>query len=151
VAERSEILQALVDEDDLDRLLTLVSLADLAAAWCRYASRPHSPDETDGPDWWAVDLFYNDEIYRRPELYRALVLTMVDQASEAVLGAIGAGPLENFVSNDEDDLLWLERECSTNPKLRIALSGVWFPAFMSEEAVRRLEVAAGVHPPRQRE
>ena len=151
MAEQSDLLQALVSEDDVDRLLTLVSLDDVAAAWCRYASRPHSPDEPGGPDWWAVDLFYNDEIYRRPELYRALLLTMVDHATEAVLGAIGAGPLENFVSNDEDDLLWLERECSTNPKLRIALSGVWFPEFMSEEAVRRLEAAAGGHPMRQRE
>jgi hypothetical protein len=54
-------------------------------------------------------------------------------------------------SDDEDDLLWLERECSTNPKLRIALSGVWCSSFVSEENVRRLDVAAGVPLARLRE
>jgi len=40
---------------------------------------------------------------------------MVEHASDDVLGYIWAGPLENFVSDYEDDLGWLERQCSTNP------------------------------------
>ena len=139
----SRVLEALVLDERLDQLFTMVTFDDVAAAWCRYHESKNSAIEDKDPNWWAVNLFFTQEIFRRGDLYRALLLKIVEHASDAVLGDIGAGPLENFVSDDEDDLRWLEQECSTNPGFRKALSGVWCDTFVSEATMRRLDAAAG--------
>jgi hypothetical protein len=143
VDRESAVLQALVDEENLDRLFSLVSLDDVAIAWCRSHSAPRSIDGDD-PDWWAVDLFFTRAISERSMLYRSLLLKLIEHANEADLGNIGAGPLEDFVSDDTDDLAWLESQCASNPKLRTALAGVWCSNHVSEETLERLDVAAGV-------
>ena len=137
-----EILHAHVDAEDVDGLLELVSVGEIAAAWCRYSGREHRDDDED-PDWWAIALFFTREIFRRPALYRSLLVKLVDVASDDVLGNVAAGPLENFVSDDEDDLRWLESECARNPRLRTALAGVWCARNVSEQTMRRLDAAAG--------
>ncbi len=146
------MLQSLIEAEDLDRLLELASLDEIAIAWCRYHGTDGSHD--DDSDWWAVDLLFTTEIFRRPDLYRELLLKLVDHAEEeGVLGNIGAGPLENFVSDDEDDLRWLEAECRQRPKLRLALSNVWCAGYVTEETLERLDAAAGrrLSRPRPRE
>jgi len=153
--ERWRALEGLVDDEDLDALLSLVTLDEIAASWCSYAERPHDPgsDEEDA-DWWAVQLFFTTELCSRPDLYKALLLKLIEHArSSDVLGAIGAGPLENFVSDDEDDLRWLEQQCETNEGLREALSVVWCWNDATEATMQRMDRAAGVElrRPRPRE
>jgi hypothetical protein len=144
VADESEILEALVSEENLDGLLAVVSLDDIATAWCRCQSAAHSEDESEHPDRWAIDLFFTSELFRRPELYRSLLLKLVEHADDSALGQISAGPLEDFVSDDPDDLVWLEFQCASNPKLRTALAGVWCSNDVEPATLERLDAAAGV-------
>jgi hypothetical protein len=146
MADRHRVLEQLVDDEDLDAVLAMVTLDEIAVAWCAHRGRPHDRlSDTDDPDQWASDLFFTDEVFRRADLYRSLLLKLVEHApSDDLLGAVGAGPLENFVSDDEDDLRWLESHCRTNRGLRIALSGVWCWSDVSNETMHRLDVAAGV-------
>jgi hypothetical protein len=150
VDDRSTLLQELIDVEDIDRLIEIVTLDEIATAWCRYSSLRHSVDDDD-PDWWAIELFMTSEIFKRTALYRALLLKLVEHAqSDGVIGAVGAGPLENFVSDDQDDLMWLESECQFNEKLRRALGGVWCAGEVSAETLERLDAAAGTQLARPR-
>ena len=143
--DRHRVLEELVDEEDLDQLLSLVTLDDIAVAWCSYSERADdSADGDDDPDWWAVALFFSTGIFQRRDIYRALLLKLVEHATDPVLDDVGAGPLENFVSNDEDDLVWLEQQCAANSRLRTALSSVWCGKEISANTLRRLGRAAGV-------
>ncbi len=141
-------MQRYVDADDLDGLLALVTADEIAHAWHRYHV---APGHRDGhPDWWAVELFMGREIFQRTALHRQLLLKLVEHGSQAALGLVGAGPLENFVSDDEDDLRWIEAECKTNARLRTALTGVWSAGYVSEATIQRLDAAAGQPLPRPR-
>lgn len=149
--DRPALLQELIDVEDIDRLIEIVTLDEIAAAWCRYSSRRHSVGGDDDPDWWAIELFMTSEIFKRTALYRALLVKLVEHAqSDDVIGAVGAGPLENFVSDDQDDLMWLESECQRNEKLRSALGGVWCAGEVSAETLERLDAAAGTQLARPR-
>ncbi len=130
-----------MDDEDLDALLAVVTLDEIATAWCRYHEAPGTQFE--GPDWWAASVFYTTEIFNRPLLYRSLLLKLLEHAASSyVVDAVAAGPLENFVSDDEDDLQWIERECATRPKLRQALLGTASASYVSHETLLRLDAAA---------
>jgi hypothetical protein len=142
--ERWERLQALVDAEDLEGLLELVTVQEIAETWCRHTAVPSAEKHVeDNPDWWAVELMMTGAVFQRPELHRELLLALVACADDDVLGVVGAGPLEDFVSDDEDDLRWLERACADNVKLREALRGVWCDGDVSEATMARLDAAAG--------
>lgn len=70
-------------------------------------------------------------------------------AAEAVIDA-GWAEWHPLVDVSEADLLWLEGEASTNPRLREALAGVWVADSVSSETFARLEAAARaqLRPPR---
>ena len=55
----------------------------------------------------------------------------------------GPGRLESFVSDDEDDLTWLEAQSATRPAMRQALSNVWCALDVSTATLIRLDEAAG--------
>jgi hypothetical protein len=135
-------LQRCVDEEDLDRLLELVSLDEIAISWHRYTAAPGSEDAAH-PDWWAVELFMTREIFRRNELYRDLMIKLVEHGTDQTLGVVGAGPLENYVSDDEDDLRWLEAQCATSSRFRGVLAGVWCAGDVTDATLTRLDAAAG--------
>ena len=142
-------MQRFVDADDIDGLLSVVSADDIAMAWHRYTATPE-PKSYDHPDWWAIELFMGSEIFRRTELHRHLLLKLVEHGPEDAIGAVAAGPLEDFVSDDEDDLRWLEDQCATNHRLQSALLGTWSAPYVSEETLARLDAAAGEQLPRPR-
>lgn len=146
MTERHHLLYELVVEGEIDQLLAIVSLDEIATAWCSNHRRPHDPlQHEDDPDWWAVNLLWSSELFGRGDLYRQLLLKLVEHAhDEETLLSIGAGPLENFVSDDEDDLRWLEQECAISAGLRTALSGVWCASHVSASTLSRLDHAAGV-------
>jgi hypothetical protein len=146
VDDDTRTLQELIDDEDLDGLLARVSLDDIAATWCEYHREDHSSDEEawEHSDWWAIDLLLTGAVYRNSGLIRNLLMKLVEHADEIVLGSVGAGPLENFVSDDEADLQWIEAQCASNEKFRTALGGVWCASYVSEATMVRLDTAAGV-------
>lgn len=139
-------LQEIIDDEDINALFERVSLDDIAATWCRYHREDHSADEEawEHPDWWAIDVLLGGPVYRNSDLIRNLLLKLVEHADDEVLGSVGAGPLENFVSDDEDDLQWVEAQCAASEKFRRALAGVWCASYVSEVTMVRLDAAAGV-------
>jgi hypothetical protein len=129
-----------LDDDYVHRLLTMVTLDDIAEAWCRHTSQDRGGIED--PDWWAVAFVLSSDLARNSELHRATLLKLLEHAdSELLVGCVGAGPLEDFISEDEDDLRWLEAQAAANVKLRTALGGVWIR--VSEPTFERLDRAAG--------
>jgi hypothetical protein len=129
-----------LDDDYLDRLLNTVTLDDIAAAWCRHNSELGKGIED--PDWWAVDFVLSSDLESNRDLHRATLLKLFEHAdSEDLIACVGAGPLEDFISEDEDDLQWLEAQAASNVKLRSALGGVWIR--VSEPTFERLDRAAG--------
>jgi hypothetical protein len=137
----AETLQRLVDAGDIDGLLEVVTPDEIAMAWHRYGATPE-PKSTEHPDWWAIELFMTSEIFQRRELHRDLILKLIEHSDEDRLGNVGAGPLEDFISDNEADLAWLEAQCETNVGLRTALSGVWCATFVTPATLARLDAAA---------
>jgi len=150
----SELLQALVDDEDLEGLLQVVTMDEVADAWCRYTERREhaGPDDDADPDWWAIEFFMMRPIFSNGRVYRSGLLALLRRAnSDYLVSCVAAGPLENFVSDDESDLRWLEQEAARNEVLRRALTGVWCHGHVSEATFARLERAAGQALPRQGE
>ena len=142
------LLWRLVDEGEIDRVFALATVEDMAQAWLSEQRREHPPEEDvadDDPYWWALELWWRPEWLRDVDRVRAGLLALVDAAeTDDELGLIGAAPLESFVSDNADDLNWLEQQCSISPKLRRALAGVWCSDFVSAETLALLDRAAGV-------
>ncbi|HWJ62806.1 MAG TPA: hypothetical protein VNS19_12630 [Acidimicrobiales bacterium] len=142
-------MQELVDVGDIDGLLDLVSLDDIARAWNRYTDAPR-PKNDDHPDWWAIDLFWDPGVTGNTALRRELIVKLLEHAAPETIGAVAAGPLEDFLSDDEDDLRWIEAEAARNPRMRQALTGVWIATDVTDATLTRLDAAAGEELPRPR-
>jgi CspA family cold shock protein len=135
-------LEALVRNGDLAAIFAIATLDDVAESWARYSERADRPE--DDPDWWAVDLLMTSEFLEDGALWRATILKLLEYATTSSLaGAVGAGTLENFVSDDEDDLRWIEEQCRTNGRFREALRWVWCDSFVTPGTMLRLDAAAG--------
>jgi hypothetical protein len=145
-------LQELVGHGEIDAVLAIVTLDEIGQAWSRYTEQAHADE--DDPDVWAILLIGESDFRADRTRWRAALLKLVEHAgSDDVLAVVGAGPLEEFVSDDEDDLRWLEEQGSTNPLLRKALAGVWCDNDLSSKTMKRLDAVAGrpLHriPPRE--
>lgn len=102
----------MVDEGQLEEVLALVSLQDIAEAWSCFHERQTSNGwaATADPDWWAVDFWVTTSHASGPEsAIREGLLALVDTVPEELLTYVGAGPLMNFVGPDEDRSL--DRGC----------------------------------------
>ncbi len=148
----TEMTNFVESEDDLDRILEMATVPQIVAAWLDYGTRDHSRDDDseEDPAWWAVSLMFEDEVFHRDDLYREILVALVDPATDDQLGAIAAGPRENFISDNEQDLLWLEAQAARDPKWRAAILGTWVAEFVSPMTLERLDTAAGAQLPRPR-
>jgi hypothetical protein len=149
-----EEARRLLDADEKDKLLALVTAEEVGLAWCRYAGRAVGGDlawEAD-PDGWAAELSQETEFWAREEFARAFLVTIADAAPENVLGWVGAGPLREFLNNDDDPdwledperLAWVEAQAGRSERFRRALASISISSSASEETFLRLERAAGV-------
>jgi|SRR5581483_6797728 len=138
-------LEGLVDAGDLDGLLSRVTLDEIADAWWRHNLRDFD-DDTDAaladPDWWAVEAWL-DHLFDKDEALAARALRALAERvpPEADLGLLGAGPVEEFVT-DEARLCWIESEAARSPNLRAALANVYPKPSLSDEQNARLRRAA---------
>jgi hypothetical protein len=139
-------LRQLMSDLEIAEVLSLVSLRDVAGAWCRYTARPHIDGVVEeDPDEWAVLFVMGwgiDEL-DEPDV-RALLDLLVEQApDDDVLEVVGAGPLENFVNcHDEGRLRWIEQRAAISARFRQALRHVWIWS-LEPGVFARVERAAG--------
>jgi hypothetical protein len=88
---------------------------EVAEAWCRYTERrEHAGPDDDAddadPDWWAIEFFMMLPIFRNERVYRSGLLALLSKANtDFLVSCVAAGPLENFISDDESDLRWRAR------------------------------------------
>lgn len=76
-------------------------------------------------DWWAWA-----EVQRRVETDVStgweITKVLVEKADDSALGYVAAGPLEDLIDGYGDAALdIIENACDTDPRLQLALSGVW--------------------------
>jgi hypothetical protein len=79
-----------------------------------------------------------------PEVAWELICALIDRAPDELLGAVGAGPLENAVTYFAGQLLGqllgrIEERARRDPRFREALAGVWL-----REGALRSDVQARV-------
>ena len=115
------------------------SNAEIIAAWHRYQSTRGKED------FWAFDVFH-EIVPHDPTRAWALITGLIAVAPEETLGAVGAGPLEDFVVIHGNE--WIEKihtEARKSPPFRESLSCIWIGrGSLSREAIARLvEVTGG--------
>jgi hypothetical protein len=137
-------LEELILDGQVDELLTLVTLEQVAAAWCGYQTRTHFPGvEDDDPDWWAVFLLQDGEFWSDELRVRTVIDLLVERApDDTALAAVGAGPLEDFISDNEDRLVWIERRAAASVRFREAVRHVWIWS-LGPNVLARVERAVG--------
>jgi hypothetical protein len=104
--------------------------SEIVAAWIDFESRPHALQEDWIRDraWWALEIAF--QIARTSE--RPKVLEM-----------LGAGPLEDLLSEDPTLIDAVAIEAQSSPNLRIALRATWQSA-MPDDVWRAVQnLAAG--------
>jgi len=144
MAADSQRLEKLIILGEIQKVLSEFTLEEVADAWCRYQARPHLAGfEDDDPDWWGVFLLTDPDFWTDELRVRTVIDLLVERATgDEVLGAIGAGPLEDFISDDEHGLVWIEQRAAASDRFREALRHVWIWR-LSPEAFERIELAAG--------
>jgi hypothetical protein len=137
----------LLDAEEYDRLLTLVTPEEVGLAWCRYANRTWRVEELawkSDPDGWAAELVQEDEFLANKRFQREFLVTIVDAVPEEFLSWVGSGPLSEFLNEeDPDQLAWIEAQAARSDRFRRALCNVLISSSASRDAFLRLERAAG--------
>jgi hypothetical protein len=154
MADASEI-RKLLDACEPDAALALVSVEELAAAYCRYVARNMASEEPldwdEDPDGWAAELYFEitspgfeqERSHADEErIRRFLLLIVAGAANDDVLSYIGAGPFEDFLGPDESRVSWIEAQAVASATFRKALANVWIWSWAPEEIFVRIEAAA---------
>jgi len=134
-----------MDEFRIDELLSLVTLEEIADAWCGYQTRPHIDGvEDEDPDWWAVELLMDSRFESDEARVRTVLDLILDRADEEeIFGVFAAGPLEDFVkAYDDDRIAWIEERAAASTRFREALQRIWIWS-LPPEVFARIERAAG--------
>jgi hypothetical protein len=112
--------------------------ATLVAAWLQ-----HSQDHQDTHfwAWYRVNEIVNSD----PQHGFALVLALADQASDEVIGSVGAGPLEDLVRTFHEQVVpKLEQAAREHPRLVEALCRIWLSqGAVPAETEARLQKLTG--------
>lgn len=136
------VLGHLVDNDDIDSLMAVVTIEDIAGAWLR-SRRGADGSDAAGPDEWASELWYSSSWYSDRARTRATVIAMLEQADADDVARIGSGPLENLVVDDESALQWVDEQARISPQFRVALTHAWLWNQLSADSFDRVQRAAG--------
>jgi len=135
------VVQAVFDEEGLDAVLAIMTIGALATwqleDWTTDSDRPPTSEPL-GDGLLIFMIGWTSE--QKRSWLDALV---ANATSELHLAVIGAGPLEDFISNDPHDLAWLEQRLSTSDGYRRALAGAWIWNQVSAETLDRLERLCG--------
>jgi hypothetical protein len=128
----SSILEAWIENDEIDRVIHAVSDSEIAEAWLRY----HRTNDDDA--WWAVALWLSEGWWRHEDLVRRGIIRLIELAkSQYELSIIGASILEMFASDNESDLRWIEARARASERFRYALSTAYALA-VSHDSMERI-------------
>ena len=112
----------------------------LAEAWCRWYSRHDLDDE------WAEQELIDDLPLGGSSVDECWTITLrlLDLApNDAVLGIIGASPIEDLLARDPNQVAELIRlEAPTNSRLRKALGHVWRMPKVPEDVYEQVVALA---------
>lgn len=115
---------------------------EIVAAWIDFEQRPHTLHEDWIRDrsWWAVEAMMDLQLH---DPARALdVAFQIARTSDTpkVLEMLGAGPLEDLLSEDPTLFDAIAIEAASSPRLRVALRSTWQNAMPDDvwQAVQRL-------------
>jgi hypothetical protein len=100
---------------------------EVVEGWIDFESRPHGLDEDWVRDrsWWAVEAMM---VLQQHDPIRALEVAFQiarSTASPKVLEMLGAGPLEDLLSEDSTLIDAVAIETMSSPNLRTALQSTW--------------------------
>ena len=146
----------LAEDGELQELLSAVSLEEIADAWWRYMMRCAAASaegrprpEWDGdPDSWASQIWQSEVLDQSEDIVRESLRIAAERAPAdgptdyPPLHYLGAGPIEDFVSSDEERLRWIEAEAQRSPNFRTALTNVWQYDDLTDESYARIQRAA---------
>ena len=142
---RSGELQRLVDAGDFEGVLQLVSLDEVAVAWCDHATRGATTG--DDADWWAVEFWYviSERGGGDRALRRKVIEALLRRAGDDVLlcGSVGVGPLEDYLPRGEEDIEWLENLAAELPGARVAVGSMWVSELGPDEVAQLSAIANG--------
>jgi hypothetical protein len=107
---------------------------EIVAAWIDFESRAHPLDDDWIRDraWWAVEAMMDLQVH---DPIRALEIAFqIARASGApkVLEMLGAGPIEDLLSEDPTLFDAVAVEAPSSPNLRLALRSTWQSAMPDE-------------------
>lgn len=108
---------------DRSRITDRLGVQRLVDAWLAWTPTPDGtyPDQ----HWWAFSLFDDIERWADEDLYRKIVLRFIDAADDEQLWHVAAHPLEDFLTDNDERLTWMEQTATQSPRFRRALGGVW--------------------------
>jgi hypothetical protein len=89
----------------------------------------------------AVDLVLTIAEWADEALHRQILLRLVDDADDERIWHVAAGPLEDFLTDNDHRLRWMEHQCVHHPGFQKALQGVWTHG-KSPETAARIEAAS---------
>jgi hypothetical protein len=145
--------ETLIERGLLDELFDEVTIEQAGEAWHRYHRRELETGQTDGDehDWWAIELAWAISHHGGEDRRRAFIAALVDAAvTEDDFGNVGAGPIEDFISDDESRLAWIEHQAATSVRFRRAMANVYVWGIESDEVAARVERASTTRLPRPR-
>lgn len=97
-------------------------------------------------------MVHESEFFADEQFVREFLVTIAEAAPEDLLGLVGAGPLREYLNNDDDPhwlenperLGWVEAQAARSEQFRCALGSASISSSASRQAFLRLERAAGV-------
>ena len=138
-------------EAELNDLLSVVTLAEVAEAWLRHTRKRAKWRSRPGviPYSWARKVWDNDALWNDERMLREGVLELVAAAqTDQELGEIAAVVMEYVVTDDEDRLRWIEAQARQSEKFRRCLADLFVWHDHSGRVAARVEAAAGLRLPR---
>ena len=125
---------ALRSTDDERRLIVdRLGVGLLSETWLADSS---APDQYS----WASSLLGDIEEWADEDLHRSILLRLIADADDEQIWHVAAAPLEDFINDDPERLLWVEQQAAADPRFRLALTGVW-TSGKSDEVAQRVDRA----------
>lgn len=124
---------------DRSRIIDRLGVQRLVDAWLAWTPNPDGiyPDQ----HWWAFSLFDDIQQWADEDLHREIVLRFVETADDEQLWHVAAHPLEDFLTDNDERLTWMEQIATQSPRFRLALGGVWTDRKEPRTAARIERVA----------
>jgi len=144
-----EAIDALLRQNRVADVFTVVPMGQVAEAWVAYHTGSKSYDD---PNYWAEQVADAPNIDSPGDLLRQFIAKVVEVAPDDALHSVGCLLLDKFLEFDEQSVDWLVGQAGASARFREALghlSGFNLDEA-SDEAVELLERAAGVSLPRWR-